>query len=290
MQYINVSSAEHALDVLLHTENAKLIAGGTDVMVDYKLGKISPACLVDVSKATDMNTIEIKDGCMTIGSAVTLTELVRSAEVNAHFPSLAKGAGVVGSTQIRNSATLIGNVVTAQPAADAAMALSVLDPVFTVLSEAGKRELTMADMYAGFGKSTIDSSREVVTCVKMPLLAEDEAAAFESLELRRSLSLPMLSASAMVKLVDGKIAKVCITMAPVGVGPVRATAAEEFLLGKEPTAEVLEKAGELALENANPRSNPLRGSREFRIDTLPVMVRRALEDCCKQIAERKAEK
>ena len=151
-------------------------------------------------------------------------------------------------------------------------------------------ERFMTDMYAGFGKSTVDPSRELVTQVKIPLLEADEAAAFETLELRRSLSLPMLSASAMVKLVDGKIAKVCITMAPVGVGPVRAAVAEEYLLGKEPTNEVLKKAGELALENANPRSNPLRGSREFRIDTLPVMVRRALEDCCKQIAERKAEK
>lgn len=290
MQYVNVSSARRALNVLLHTENAKIIAGGTDVMVDYKLGKLSPACLVDISKATDMNTIEIKEGYMTIGAVVTLTDLVHSVKVNTQFPSLAKGAGVVGSTQIRNSATLVGNVVTAQPAADAAMAVSVLDPAFTVLSAAGVREVTMTDMYAGFGKSTVDPSRELVTQVKIPLLEADEAAAFETLELRRSLSLPMLSTAAMVKLVDGKIAKVRISMAPVGVGPVRAAVAEEYLLGKEPTYEVLKKAGELALENANPRSNPLRGSREFRIDTLPVMVRRALEECCRQIAERKVEK
>ena len=170
MQYVNVSSARRALNVLLHTENAKIIAGGTDVMVDYKLGKLSPACLVDISKATDMNTIEIKEGYMTIGAVVTLTDLVHSVKVNTQFPSLAKGAGVVGSTQIRNSATLVGNVVTAQPAADAAMAVSVLDPVFTVLSAEGERYLTMPEMYAGFGKSTVDPSRELVTQIKLPLL------------------------------------------------------------------------------------------------------------------------
>ncbi len=284
MQYVKANSAAEALDALLKAEGKAIIcAGGSDVMVDYNAGKIAPEMLVDVSRAADMQGIKIANGKIEIGAAVTLTEIATHPEIKKLYPSLCKGCGTVGSLQIRNSATLVGNVVSAQPAGDGAVAVSALEPVFTVLSKDGVREVAMADMYAGFGKSKIDNSAEVVTKVTIPVPAADEAAAFQRLELRKSLSLPMLNAAAMVKVQNGKIVWARITMAPVGVGPVRAQEAEAFLAGKEMTDDVLAEAGELALKNANPRSNPLRGSKEFRIATLPVMVRRALEDCRAQL-------
>ena len=284
MQYVIANSAAEALAALLEADGKAIVcAGGSDVIVDRKIGKISPEVLVDVSRAEDMMGIKIEGDKIVIGAAATLTEVATHPEIRKMYPSLCKGCGTVGSLQIRNSATLVGNVVSAQPAADGAVAVSVLDPVFTVLSKDGTREVPMTEMYAGFGKSTVDHSCEVVTKVTIPVPADDEAAAFQRLELRKSLSLPMLNAAAMVKVQDGKVVWARITMAPVGVGPVHAEAAEAYLVGKEMTDEVLAEAGKLALENANPRSNPLRGSREFRIDTLPVMVRRALEDCRAQL-------
>ena len=284
MQYVRANTAAEALEALQKCEGKAIIcAGGSDVMVDYGAGKIHPDVLVDVSRAEDMRQITIADGKIEIGAAVTLTEIATHPEIRKMYPSLCKGCGTVGSLQIRNSATLIGNVVSAQPAGDGAVSVSVLDPVFTILSKDGEREVPMTEMYAGFGKSKVDHSAEVVTKVTIPVPAEDEAAAFQRLELRKSLSLPMLNTAARVKVHDGRIVWAQITMAPVGVGPVHAKVAEEYLQGKEMTDEVLAEAGKLALENANPRSNPLRGSREFRIDTLPVMVRRALEDCRAQL-------
>lgn len=284
MQYVRANTAAEALDALLKCEGKAIIcAGGSDVMVDVGSGKIHPETLVDVSRVEEMRGIKIADGKIEIGAAVTLTEIATHPEIRKMYPSLCKGCGTVGSLQIRNSATLVGNVVSAQPAGDGAVSVSVLDPIFTILSKDGVREVPMTEMYAGFGKSKVDHSAEVVTKVTIPVPAEDEAAAFQRLELRKSLSLPMLNTAARVKVQDGKIVWAQITMAPVGVGPVHAVVAEEFLKGKEMTDEVLAEAGKLALENANPRSNPLRGSREFRIDTLPVMVRRALEDCRAQL-------
>ena len=284
MQYVIARSAAEALKALLAGEGkAKIIAGGSDVMVDYNAGKIAPEVLVDVSRTEELRGIRIEEGSIVIGAAVTLTEIAEHPEIRKMYPSLCKGCGTVGSLQIRNSATLVGNVVSAQPAGDGAVSLSVLDPVFTILSKDGEREARMTDMYAGFGKSRVDSTSELVTKITIPVPSEGEAAAFQRLELRKSLSLPMLNAAAMVRVTDGKIEWARITMAPVGVGPVRAEAAENYLEGKEMTDEVFAEAGRLALENANPRSNPLRGSREFRIQTLPVMVRRALEDCRAQL-------
>ena len=284
MNYIIAKSAAEALDALLDGEgNALIIAGGSDVMVDIEAGKLAPQTLVDVTAAEDMKGIRVEDGQLVIGAAVTLTEIARSPVVRQYFPSLCKGAGSVGSLQIRNSATLVGNVVTAQPAGDAAMAVAPLDPKFVVLSKDGTREVPMGEMYAGFGKSTLNSAAEVVKEVRIPLPADDEKASFVRLELRKSLSLPMLNVAAMAKVTDGTVQWARITMGPVGVGPTRALEAEEWLKGKALTPENMAEAGTLALRNAKPRSNPLRGSKEYREHALPILVRRSLEGIAKQM-------
>lgn len=284
MNYIIAKSAAEALDALLGGEgNALIIAGGSDVMVDIEAGKLAPQTLVDVTAAEDMKGIRVEGGQLVIGAAVTLTEIARSPMVRQYFPSLCKGAGSVGSLQIRNSATLVGNVVTAQPAGDAAMAVAPLDPKFVVLSKDGTREVPMGEMYAGFGKSTLNSAAEVVKEVRIPLPADDEKASFVRLELRKSLSLPMLNVAAMAKVTDGIVQWARITMGPVGVGPTRALEAEEWLKGKALTPENMAEAGTLALRNAKPRSNPLRGSKEYREHALPILVRRSLEGIAKQM-------
>ena len=284
MKYILAKSAAEALEALLAEEGkARIIAGGSDVMVDMEAGKLAPQTLVDITTADDMKGIRIQDDQLIIGAAVTLTEIARSPLIRQYFPSLCTGAGSVGSLQIRNSATLVGNVVTAQPAADAAMAVAPLDPRFVVLSKDGIRELAMGEMYAGFGKSTLNSTAEVVKEIHIPLPADDEKASFVRLELRKSLSLPMLNVAAMAKVTDGVFQWVRITMGPVGVGPTRAFEAEEWLKGKALTPENMAEAGRLALHNAKPRSNPLRGSKKYREHALPILVRRALEGIAKQM-------
>ena len=141
----------------------------------------------------------------------------------------------------------------------------------------------MGEMYAGFGKSTLNSTAEVVKEIHIPLPADDEKASFVRLELRKSLSLPMLNVAAMAKVTDGVFQWVRITMGPVGVGPTRAFEAEEWLKGKALTPENMAEAGRLALHNAKPRSNPLRGSKKYREHALPILVRRALEGIAKQM-------
>ena len=141
----------------------------------------------------------------------------------------------------------------------------------------------MGEMYAGFGKSTLNSAAEVVKEVRIPLPADDEKASFVRLELRKSLSLPMLNVAAMAKVTDGIVQWARITMGPVGVGPTRALEAEEWLKGKALTPENMAEAGTLALRNAKPRSNPLRGSKEYREHALPILVRRSLEGIAKQM-------
>lgn len=277
MNYVIPKTIDEALEELQKYDgSARVIAGASDLLIDIETGKIKADTLVDIMKIPELRGIKVENGYLVIGAAATLTEIARSPLVLQYFPSLAKGAGTVGSLQIRNSATLMGNVLTAQPAADAAMSLAPLAPEFEIRSSEGTRTWGMEEMYAGFGKTSVDCHRELVTFVRIPLPEEGEASAFVRLELRKSLSLPMLNAAAMAHVENGIVSWARITMGPVGVGPVRARQAEEFLAGKPFTEENMTLAGEKALLDANPRSNPLRGSKEYREATLPVLIKRAL--------------
>ena len=278
MKYLLAASAKEALDALIEAEgNGRIISGGSDLTIDMEVGKIKADVLVDVMNVPEMKKIFVDGDELVIGAAATLTEISRNELVLKYFPSLAEGTGCVGSLQIRNSATLTGNVVSAQPAADGGMAVAPLDPTYVILSADGIKKLKTSEMYAGFGRTAIDPSKELVTEIRLPLPKENEASSYVRIELRKSLSLPMLNAAAMAAVKDGKVEWVRITMGPVGVGPVRASAAEDFLTGKELTFENMEEAGRLSLVDAKPRSNPLRGSKEYRETVLPVLIRRALE-------------
>lgn len=285
MNYCMAKSIAEALEALRNAGGrGRVIAGGSDLIIEIDEEKRDPDTLIDITSVPELRDIRVEKDRLVIGAAATLTEIARSALIKKYYPSLAEGAGVVGSLQIRNSATLIGNVVTAQPAADGAMALAPLAPQFLIMDiSGGQRSAGMAEMYAGFGKSGVDSSRELVTQVSIPLPAKHEAASFYRLELRKSLSLPMLNVAAMAHIEGGRFSWVRITMGPVGVGPCRASAAEEWLTGKECSQSNLAQAGKLALENAKPRSNPLRGSKEYREQTIPILVKRALGDICNQL-------
>jgi CO/xanthine dehydrogenase FAD-binding subunit len=285
MNYLIAKSVAEAVNYLDQAQGAALVlAGGTDLMIDLEEHKKQADTLVDVMRISELKDIREEDGCLVIGAAVPLSEIAASPLVRQYFPSLAKGAGSVGSKQIRNAGTLVGNVVTAQPAADAAMALAPLDPEFTVVSAGGSKVMKMGDMYAGFGKSHLNSSKELVTEVRIPLPKANEAAAFIRLELRSNLALPMLNAAVMASVDQGLLNWTRITMGPVGIGPQRASQAEAWFAGKTFDLANIETAAEMALLDAQPRSNPLRGSRKYREQTLPVLIKRAFLDIAEQLS------
>lgn len=275
-----IAEAVTALDAA--AGQGRIIAGGTDLLLDLEGGKFIAKLLIDVSRIPELTEIRREDDALIIGAAVTFTSLTQSELVQKYAPSLAKAADRVGSLQIRNCATLAGNVVTAQPAADGAMALATLEPEFTIVGPEGKRTAAMKEMYAGFGRSNVDSAKELVTFIRIPCQKEGEASAFVRLEMRKSLALPMLNASVKTKMTGGKFEWARIAMGPVGVGPTRAENAEAWLVQKDITGDNIKQAAQMALENANPRSSPFRGSREYRLKTLPVIIEQALKSAAEQ--------
>ncbi len=256
---------------------ARIIAGGTDLLLDIPEGKVKTGSLIDITRIPELRKITMENGVICIGAAVTHNQVANSELIQEKAAALAHAASCVGSYQIRNSGTVIGNVCNAQPAADTAVALVALGAIAEIAADGGKEYVAVEKMYAGVGKSNIDSASQLVTMARFPAAQKNQGTAFVRLEQRKALALPMLNVAVWVSLEDDRFQWARISMAPVGPGPMRALSAEQILKGAEVKADVIEKAAQAALEQANPRNSALRGSREYRTSVLPVLVRRALE-------------
>jgi len=285
LDYLFPETSEQALSYLQANKGqARIIAGGTDLLLDLKEGKKEARVLVDITRIPGLKEITVENGMVRVGAAVTHNQVAKSEVIREKGLVLAQAARSVGSLQIRNSGTVIGNVLNAQPAADTAVALTALGAAVEVLSPATKEYLPMEDLYTDRpGKSTLDSTSQLVTMVQFPALLKNQGSAFERLEQRKALALPMLNVAVVVSLSGDHFEWARIAMAPVGTKPVRATESEGILFGAKVTSEIIEKAAGAAIAQANPRDSALRGSREYRLEVLPALVRRALESAVGQV-------
>jgi len=277
-EYSLPSTVDEALALLnKNIGTARIIAGGTDLMIDLESGRVNAGCLVDISNIEELKSIEMNGDIISIGAGVTHNEVAKSTLIREKAPVLASACRAVGSLQIRNAGTLAGNVVNAQPAADAAVALVALGARAEIAGPNGLRSVPVEELYAGVGKSKVDSTQELLTRFTFPALVENQGSAFVRLAQRKALALPMLNVAVVVSLSENVFKWARIVMAPVGPGPVRATQAEELLVGAEVSSLNIKKAADASRAQANPRDSALRGSREYRLSVLEVLVRRALE-------------
>ncbi|MTI81149.1 MAG: xanthine dehydrogenase family protein subunit M [Firmicutes bacterium] len=260
----------------LRQGNARIIAGGTDLMLDMKAGKTEVEKLVDINCVDSLKKIEIVDGSIIIGAAVTHQEVATSKLIQEKAPVLAKACRTVGSLQIRNTGTMVGNVINAQPAADAAVALIALGAVAEIFDENGISYLPVEELYLGVGQSKIDSSKQLVTSIKFPSLQSGQGSAFVRLAQRGALALPMLNVSVVVTLSGDKVDWLRLVMAPVAPKPVRATEAEKMIQGKQVNEETIIATANAVASQANPRDSALRGSGEYRKSVLQTLVKRGL--------------
>ncbi len=278
--YYMPQTVQEAMDILSgHKGQAAIIAGGTDLVLDIHEGKKNFSAFVDISRIPNLRSIEEEDGFLRLGAAVTHAQANRSALVQAAAPILAEACGKVGSLQIRNVATLVGNVVNAQPAADAAVALAALSAKAVIDDGTTCREVLVEDLYAEVGMCKVNPTKEIVTSLLVPVQKKRQGSAFVRLDQRKALALPMLNVAAVVQLDESgeRFEWARIIMAPVGPGPVRGFEGENLLAGAAASRETIVQAAKAAVKHANPRSSALRGSREYRLGVLPVLVKRALE-------------
>lgn len=277
-EYLFPRSIQEALENLKsYKGQARIIAGGTDLILELKDRTRTVKCLVDIREIDALKNIEQDGEEIKIGAGVTHSQIASSMLIQRQATVLAEAASVVGSPQIRNQGTVVGNVVSAQPAADTAVALFALEAEAEIVSGSGIKLVPLEKLYAGVGISKVDSTAEIVIGVRFKGLRGRQGSAFGRLAQRKALALPMLNVAVVVTLKDNQFEEARIVVAPVAPLPFRLKKAEDVLRGAPISLETVNRAAEAAADEANPRDSALRGSAEYRKKMVKVLVKRALE-------------
>lgn len=276
-EYLIPTSVEEALDLLCNYEGrARIIAGGTDLVIQMQDGTCQADAVVDITRIPGLDTIALEDGYIILGAAVTHGQVAASPLICEQVGVLAAACASVGSRQIRNVATIVGNVANAMPAADGAVVLFVLDAEAEVTNAQGRQWVSIADVYEGIGVCRVDPCCEMITALRFPALIEGQGWGFERLTKRRAVVLPILVVATVVTVRGGICQEARIAVGPVAPMPFRASEAEAALAGQPPDETHIREAAFLAARAAQPRDSLLRGSKEYRTEMVEVLVRRAL--------------
>lgn len=276
-EYYSPNSLTEALELLdKFRENARVIAGGTDLMIEIERGVRQPIAVIDITRIPAFDTIvQDDDGFIHIGPTVTHNQVVDSALCRDHAFPLVSACWQVGSPQIRNRATVAGNLVTASPANDTIAPLQALNAEIVLASVDGQRVLPLSDFFLGVRKTAL-ASNEMVVSIRFPALKPNQVGTFEKLGLRKAQAISVISVAVVLTFDVDTVTDARITLGSVAPTIVRATDTEQYLRGKKLTEAVLERAGELAKNAAHPISD-VRGSAEYRRYAVGVYTRRALQ-------------
>jgi CO/xanthine dehydrogenase FAD-binding subunit len=278
-EYLMPTSVEQAIDLLERCRGeARVIAGGTDVMPGIRKRKIQPRCLVDITRIPGLDQIETGGDFVTVGAAVTFAAIRDSAFLNRHVHALVEAARSVGTLAIQAAATWAGNIVQAMPAADGAIVAVALEAEARVADRGGVEWRRVESLFAGPGVSAVDPSRQLITHVRFPVYRPSSkftwGTDWRRVGRRPSLVLPVLNCAVKLCLSpDGTwVRRACIALGPVAPRPFRARRAEAFLKGQAPTGAVFAQAAHIAQGESNPRSSRMRASREYRLAVIPPLV------------------
>jgi CO/xanthine dehydrogenase FAD-binding subunit len=284
--YIKPGSLEEVFSLLKdYGTKATLIAGGTDVMVKIRNTKRAPEVLISLRGLKDLRYIE-KNGGYHIGALTTHRMLELSPLVKTELSALHDGASRIGSVQIRNVATIGGNICNAAPSADTAGPLLVLDARVVLEGPEGRRSVPLSEFFTGTYK-TVRKQNEVLVEFEIPAEMEHFGSAYWKHSRRKAMNLPLLGIAVSLKLDGDSVSDARIALTVAAPTPIRAYAAEEFLKGKPLTEEVLREAGKIS---ASPECcsvrDSLRGLAWHRKEIIEVYVVRMARLAAENIRDR----
>ena len=270
-------SVEACLRALaLRGADVKTVAGGTDLLPQMKNGLLKPTCVVDLSGLAELKVLEPDaDGNLRVGANVSARELELAPTVQSAYQVLAESAGLVGSVQVRNLASVGGNICNAAPSADMAPPLLALDAEAVIAASSGQRRVPLSDFFVGVRRTVLEPDELLVEIV-LPTPGGRSGGNYLRLTPRRELDIAVVGVASQLTFANGVCSKARIALGAVAPVPLRAPEAEAVLEGQEVTPELIERAAALAVEAARPISDQ-RGSAEYRRHLVRVLTRRTLQ-------------
>jgi carbon-monoxide dehydrogenase medium subunit len=275
--YLEPKSVAQALNLLTkYGDKAKVLAGGTDLLVEMRAGLRAPEVIVSLSSIKGLAYIKSKNGFFRIGATTTLAEIEDSQQVLRQFPVLSEASREIGSLQIRHTGTLGGNLCNAVPSADMAPPLLALDASVSIVGLNGEREMPLERFFTGPHKNAL-ANNELLKEIRFPIRKNPTGAVFIKHAPRRAMEIAIVGVAAAVSAArrSAPAEFVGISLGAVAPTPIRVPKAEKDLTGKVIDSTLAESAGKVAEGESRPISD-VRSSADHRQSMVRVLTRRAL--------------
>ena len=273
---------EACLMLVEYKDKARILAGGTDILVQMKNRIVQPEYIIGISSIPNTDYINIDKQQLVIGANTKITAVGQHPEIRRYFPALAYAAGVTATVQIRNMGTIVGNICNASPAADNATPLLVYDTRVVIMNPKGERIIPLGEFFQGPGVTALKSG-EIVKELILPLTPERSGSNYQKLSARSKVDIAAVGVSACL-LADeaGAITKARIAIGAVAPVPKRIHRAEKTLEGKVLTQALIEQAAKISMDEAIPITDT-RATDIYRKKMVEVLTRRALTKSMEQI-------
>lgn len=274
--YYSVSTIGEALELLAqYGSKARIVAGGTDLLLEMERHqRPSVETLIDLSRVHGLDEISRYGDEIRLGALVTHNQVVGSPLIRERAQPLAQASWEVGAPQIRNRATVAGNLITASPANDTISPLLALGASVTLSSLNGERSIPLRDFYLGV-RQTVMRPDELLSAITLPAMAETERGLFLKLGLRRAQAISVVNVTVILRLEQDQITRATITLGSVAPTVIRVPVAEEYLIGKALNNSVIQEAARLASITPSPIDD-VRSTAQYRTEMIKVLVARAL--------------
>ena len=263
-----------ALELLAGLKNARILAGGTDILVDLKQGLTEAGDLISLKNIQELKGIEKKGKTVRIGAATTPLEIHSDFLIRGYFPALAEAARSMASAQIRALATIGGNIASAVPSADLPPSLIATDATVELRCAESAREISLLEFFTG-PRETVCRKEELLVSIRIPVPPLHTGISYKKFTLREANALAVASAASRLTLKNKRMEKVLVVLGAVAPTPVLAQKTAGFLQGKSPSQNIFEEAAALAAEEGKPISD-IRGSAWFRKELIRVLTLRSL--------------
>jgi xanthine dehydrogenase FAD-binding subunit len=295
-EYLRPTNLSQALKAFAEAPRPILpIAGGTDLLLDLQQGRHSPVhTLLDVTSIAEMILLEVIGEELYVGAAVPVNRIVLDPLVVAHAQALTEACNLIAGPQVRNVATLGGNVAHALPAAEGTIALLALNAQAEIASSAlsgaersgrvSTRRIPFKELFLGPGKSSLKHGEELLVGFYLPLSKENQASCFKRIMRPQGVALPIINLAVWLERVDDVIGQICIAVGPGAPTPWRATEAEKTLIGNPLNDETFNAALEALLAQVGFRSSARRASSDYRRHIVVGLFKDVLETAWKRAA------
>ncbi len=274
--YFSPKTLDEACSLLKkYGNNAKLKAGGTDLLIRMSNRVLTPEYIIGLKNIEGLNYIKFdSDKGLRIGALATLADVANNLIIKEKYPAIAYAASVTATNQVRNMGTVVGNLCNAAPSADNAPGLLALNAKAVLHGSKGERELSLDEFFKGPGMTALEQD-EIFKEIIVPVPENNSAAVYKKISPRSKVDIAIFNVGVTVTLDNTTFKDINVFLGAVAPIPLRAEKTEKFLLGKEANEENIYEAGKIASQEASPITD-VRSTKEYRKLAVEILTRRAI--------------